>query len=268
MNHRSIWLLALAGAMFVVALVWRPPAASSGRRTPVLVELFTSEGCSSCPPADALLIQLERTQPVPGAEVIVLSQHVDYWNHIGWTDPFSSADFTARQNQYSESFGNDSVYTPQMVVDGKTEFVGNDRSSALSAIARAGASPKAAVNISIVRNASASKSDDTQVHLSVERPAALSAGDSAEVLLAVTETNLTSDVARGENTGRRISHTGVVRSLKIIGKLNPEASPAFSADVPVKLDPHWRRENLRVVTFVQERRSRRVLAAATASVTP
>src|SRR5574337_814125 len=116
--------------------------ASGGPRAPVLVELFTSEGCSSCPPADALLARLDQTQPVSGAEVIALKEHVDYWDHLGWRDPYSSELFTARQNAYAHAFGKDGIYTPQMIVDGRTEFVGSRESLARQAIRRAAQEPK------------------------------------------------------------------------------------------------------------------------------
>ncbi|MEP6918890.1 MAG: DUF1223 domain-containing protein, partial [Acidobacteriota bacterium] len=107
-------------------------------RTPILVELFTSEGCSSCPPAEALLTQLLSGQPVAGAEIIPLEFHVDYWDRLGWKDPFSSAAFTSRQGIYTAAFATDGNYTPQMVVDGAAQLVGSDRVKALDAIGRAG----------------------------------------------------------------------------------------------------------------------------------
>ena len=120
---------------------------AGGKRAPVVVELFTSEGCSSCPAADAVLAKLEREQPVAGAEVIPLALHVDYWNYLGWSDPFSSHDFSARQSEYANAYGKDGVYTPQMVVDGVTEFPGGNSSLARDTIAKAALAQKADVQI-------------------------------------------------------------------------------------------------------------------------
>ncbi len=232
-------------------------SAAAGPRTPVLVELFTSEGCSSCPPADALLMHLEQVQPVAGAQLIVLSWHVDYWNYIGWRDPFSSADYSARQSAYAASFGLNGVYTPQMIVDGGSEFVGSSEGRARSAIARSVGAAKPAIELGLAQTGSADK-------LSVRIPALpnATAGDAPEVFLVVTESGLRSSVTRGENRGRQLVHTGVVRDFLLLGEANPAASPALATQTALRLDPAWSRAHLRAVVFVQERNSRRVLAAA------
>ena len=238
------------------------PPRAGGARTPVLVELFTSEGCSSCPPADALLAQLHQTQPVPGAEVIAVEQHVDYWNHLGWRDPFSSAELTERQREYARAFGNDTVYTPQMVVDGQTEFVGSSEGRARMAIARAARTPKTLVLLSLAPNSSAANGATIALSLRVEQLENATPGDTPEVFLAITESGLHSDVQRGENAGLALDHVGVVRELKRLGAAKLGVPGAFEAQPGVALAAGWKRENLRAVVFVQEARSRRVLAAA------
>jgi hypothetical protein len=227
-------------------------------RVPVVVELFTSEGCSSCPPADALLARMDETQPVEGAEVIALAQHVDYWNYLGWSDPFSSHEFSERQGAYSQAFGRDGVYTPQMVVDGRAEFAGGNSGKAFDEIARAAREPKAEV---LLTRAGAEAKTDAPVRLSlrVEKLPKLSDGDAAEVLLAITEGGLASDVSRGENSGRKLTHVGVVRTLTKLGELG---AGAFTTETSVTPDKAWRRENLRAVVFIQERASRRVVGAS------
>ena len=130
----------------ILSYEWpKPVAAAGGEPVPVLVELFTSEGCSSCPPADALLAKLDAAQPVAGARVIVLSEHVTYWNSLGWRDPFSSDAMTERQHQYADRFGLSDVYTPQAVVDGAAELVGSDGRAMLQAITKAAATAKVEV---------------------------------------------------------------------------------------------------------------------------
>src|SRR5689334_4635092 len=135
----------VSATLAILAAATSALAYAQDSRIPVIVELFTSEGCSSCPPADALLARLEKNQPVAGAEVIPLALHVDYWNHLGWADPFSSHQFSERQGEYAAVFGNDSVYTPQMVVDGVREFNGSNSSLAQEAIAKAARESKGEV---------------------------------------------------------------------------------------------------------------------------
>lgn len=226
--------------------------------TPVLVELFTSEGCSSCPPADALLARLENSQPVPGAVIIPLKQHVDYWNWIGWTDRFSSAQFSQRQADYARVLRNENVYTPQMVVDGREEFVGSDALAASEAIARASHSTKARIELRV----SAAEGTDSAVTLAVkaEDIPDIMEDDPVDLWVAVTESGLASQVTQGENAGRRLAHTAVVRELRSAGRVNTAGS--FATELALSLTPAWKRENLSAVAFLQQQNSRRVIGAA------
>lgn len=229
-------------------------------RAPVVVELFTSEGCSSCPPADALLARLDKTQPVEDAEIIPLAMHVDYWNYLGWSDPFSSHEFSERQGEYAAAYKKDGVYTPQMIVDGVKEFPGGNESTALESVAAAAREKKA--EVTIARLPARDEGDDV-VGLSVQldKFPKQTAGDPVYVLLAVTEGGLSSDVARGENSGRKLAHVGVVRVISQLGIL-PEAHGPFKVETGIQIKKDWRRENLRAVVFAQERGTRRVLAAS------
>ena len=235
---------------------------ADGIRSPVIVELFTSEGCSSCPPADAVLARLQQTQPVAGAEVIALSEHVDYWNYIGWSDPFSSAAFSARQETYARAFGQqDRVYTPQMIVDGQTEFNGSSMNKALDAIAKAARSPKADVRIVIPETTTQKDNQKVRLNVSVKNVPPVDRGDEVEVILALTEDKLSSNVTRGENSGRKLAHTAVVREMRALGRVDP-AMKTFDSEKTVSVADGWKREDLRVVVFVQERAHRLVLGAA------
>jgi hypothetical protein len=225
---------------------------------PVLVELFTSEGCSSCPPADNLLQKLAGEQPVAGAHVIALGQHVDYWNRLGWADPFSSRQFSERQDAYRRAFGSDSVYTPQMVVDGRTEFVGSNAGRAKSAIADAARQPKPAQITLSTAGANG------KVQVGALPTGTLTAGEAADVYVAVTEDGLASQVARGENAGRRLIHAAVTRRLERVGTLKPGVP--FTATAPLHLENGWKRERLYMVAFVQERNGRHILGATEAKL--
>ncbi|HEY0170714.1 MAG TPA: DUF1223 domain-containing protein [Pyrinomonadaceae bacterium] len=233
-------------------------ASKTEGRAPVVVELFTSEGCSSCPPAEALLARLDEEQPVEGAEVIPLAMHVDYWNQLGWTDPFSSSEFSRRQGEYAHAYGKDGVYTPQMIVDGVKEFPGGNESTALGAVTRAAREPKAEVTLA---RGPAQTDEQANVFVTIDKFPKQTEGDPVYVLLAVTESGLSSDVSRGENSGRRLGHVGVVRVIRQLGILPETRGGGFKVETGVMIEKGWRRENLRVVVFAQERGTRRVLAA-------
>jgi hypothetical protein len=251
-------IVALASAGLLVHPNSRANTVLGAERTPVLIELFTSEGCSSCPDADALLALIDTQQPICGVEAIVLEEHVDYWDGQGWPDPFASSSATKRQEAYAD-FLHSEVYTPQMIVDGHTEFVGSNGPSARNAILTAANNPKAAVHLEWVGDAA---NNSRNLHVIVSRLTAGASGKNSEVFLAVTESHLHSDVKRGENAGRGLEHDGVVRELTRIGKADANGEASFDAKPAVKISANWKRENLRAVIFVQDALSRRVLGAA------
>jgi len=258
---------ALASLTFVSANSHSHAAAANGpsSRAPVVLELFTSEGCSDCPPADALLANLEEQQPVPGAEIIALEEHVDYWNHLGWADPFSSEQWTERQQAYAASRNGQGVYTPQLVVNGRTEFVGSRAREARQTIADSIAQLQ--TEISVAPRGS-DKRDREQFAVSVGKLTGAAPADTPEVWLAITEKGLHSAVAAGENAGHELHHASVVRLLRKLGAADKSAAPSFTAQPELKLDSSWKRPNLRAIAFVQEKRSRHILAAAAVPLQP
>lgn len=234
---------------------------SPAARVPVLLELFTSEGCSSCPPADQLLATLDEKQPEPGAELIVLSEHVDYFNSSAWKDPFSARLFTERQEAFSQHPGFDGVYTPQMVVDGRFGFVGSDNAAASPAIRKALRQPKIPLAISGVAR------ERTSVSVRID-----SAGDrdlkgaQGRVFIALTEERVESRVSGGENARRTLRHVAVVRELKSAATIDMRGPS--TAETRFDLQPEWGAKGMRVVAFIQDPASGYVLGVAERKLMP
>lgn len=266
-----LFFLGLATSVVVFTLIKRAPAqdaaapqvTSQSAHISVVVELFTSEGCSSCPPADQLLAKLEAEQPIKNVEIIALEEHVDYWNNGGWMDPFSSDSATLRQYAYAGAIGNGNAYTPQMVVDGQSEFVGSRERQARDAIEQAASRKKIEVSVT----AGPHEADGAHTfHISIGPPVGSSGGDAPEVWLAITEAKLHSDVRGGENSGQDLHHASVVRKLKKIEGAKFTDEHSFSGEERVKFDRGWKRENTRVVVFVQEKKSKKILGAGSTTL--
>ncbi len=221
-------------------------------KKPVLVELFTSEGCSSCPPADALLKSLDHEQNIPGAQVIVLSEHVDYWDHDGWRDPFSSPEITARQEIYARRFGQDSAYTPEAVVDGAKGMVGSDRRALLGAIAEAAQRPKLKIDVASVEAS----------NKSVQAEVKVAAHLSADLYAVVADDDDKSSVLRGENSGHHLEHVAVLRSIQRVGSLDQ----GFDRQVRVDLPHGSETQKMRLLIFAEERGTGHILGVSETSV--
>ena len=231
--------------------------ANSSPTKPVLIELFTSEGCSSCPPADALLQKLDTFQPIPGAQLIVLSEHVTYWDQDGWKDPNSSASLTDRQNSYEGVLGEKTVFTPQLIVDGTQEMrLGGDAQQTKELLEKAAAVPMIPVRIGDV---TVDAANPTTLRAHIETDANFEKHN-ADVFVAVALDHVESEVLKGENGGHRLVHVAVVQQLTKVGKLPKGKS--FVQDVQLKLKPGTDPKNIRVVALVQESGPGKVLGAA------
>jgi len=264
MKHKLAGLTLTSLSLFAAMALIRPSSKASPRtpgmaRAPVVVELFTSEGCSSCPPADALLARLAEEQLAGNLKLIALEEHVDYWNNLGWMDPFSSRDWTSRQYVYAGVLGNVNPYTPQMVIDGRVEFVGSNTQKVRQAILEAAGNTKVPVTLA---QSDSNGTGTGNFSVKVGKLEGTARGDAAEVWLAVTETGLHSAVTRGENAGEDLHHAAVVRSMRKIGEAKADGETSFAGDANVPLQKEWKRENLRAVLLVQEKKSRRILGAA------
>ncbi len=217
---------------------------------PVVVELFSSEGCSSCPPADRYAAELDRAQSVEGVTAIVLEEHVDYWDRLGWRDPFGSSVFSDRQQDYARVLADHHVFTPEIVLDGRLVVPGGDEDAARAMMQRSAGEPKAKVTVERQREAAGVTVNVTDIPVDAD--------DAPEVWLAITESGLSTNVPAGENAGRRLAHGPVVRRLRQLGRAT---GTTFHAEASLDPDPSWKPAALRAVAFVQRAKSRRILGA-------
>jgi hypothetical protein len=255
---RSFAFVAILSGVFAFAPNTSSAQTAEANRTPVLVELFTSEGCSSCPPADALLAKLDHVQPVDGAEIIVLGEHVDYWDNQGWHDRFSSHQYTERQSQYCGRLRVEGPFTPQMIVDGTDQFVGNDAGHALRAVQHAAQSPKVKLTLSqpVV--------DGRKVSASVSALGTTAAQTKGDLYAALVDPTDSTEVRSGENGGHRLQHVGVVRSLQRVGSLKDLGTKpvSFNLTAPGDAKPN----EMRVVVFAQQSGQGPVVGAVISAV--
>jgi hypothetical protein len=236
-------------AIAAVALVAAPQGARAADppNGPVVVELFTSQGCSSCPPADRLLTRLGKDPRFAG-RVLPLSFHVDYWNYIGWQDPFSSPRWSARQNDYARAFRSERVYTPQVVVNGASECVGNEEGAVVSRISAAlEKAPAGQVRLTVAPQGSG------PVKVAVgARVARAGAQHGLDLLVALYQTGLDTPVRAGENASRTLHNDYVVRRLEKAFTVPAAPGAERAGEVTLAVDPSWDRNALGVVAFLQD----------------
>lgn len=241
MKRHRLWLC--------LSLVLLPQGLASGEglaTNPVVVELFTSEGCSSCPPADKILVALSKSHTA--GEIIVISEHVDYWDYLGWKDPFSKPEYTNRQQEYARSLKQSGVYTPEMVIDGVQGFNGADAQAASRAVSGAVKRPKTHLNVSANFD-----SEKKCVRVKIESlPRQMNRGE--RLVVFVTEDNLAVKVKAGENTGKALAHTGVARVLKTFDQVPKE-------ELVIAVGSSVKPTELKVIALVQNSPDMSITAA-------
>ena len=245
----SLIAMVITGSIILSFAESMSSANSEGELKPAgfaVVELFTSQGCSSCPPADRNLSELAREYR--DKPVYLLSFHVDYWDYLGWKDPFSDKNYSDRQRRYATAFRSSRIYTPQMVVNGSQEFVGSRRGEARSNIDRAlgGESRAAALAVSV-------RPDGQTAHITVDN---LPDTDDLMLNVALVQRAADNEVNRGENRGRHLSHANVVRDFESI-RLDGKSTESSTLTIPVNVSL----SNLECIAYLQDRQTMQVTLA-------
>ncbi len=246
--YSSLLLLTLAIVAFKADKISDNNKAAKGF---AVVELFTSEGCSSCPPADALIARLQKESA--GKPIYILAFHVDYWNRLGWKDVFSDASYSQRQQQYSKWLNSSEVYTPQAIVNGRTEFVGSEENTLRSAL-KTGL--MAGAKNGIVLNNLKSSGDKINLQYQTEGET-----NNSSLVIALIEKNATTKVGRGENAGRSLSHVQIVRKLQSV-MLRNNPSGSVSIAIPVGFNA----ESFEAIAFIQNNTNGMITGATRAEL--
>jgi len=261
-SSRLIPALALGALALAAFLMLRtspstpaPAAAPPAAGSIAVVELFTSQGCSSCPPADRLLSAIA-AEPALAGKVVPLAYHVDYWDYIGWTDPFSSADWSARQKQYAQAYNTNRIYTPQVVVNGTEEMTGSEERKVRAAIAKALAEkPAVDLDLAVEKTPDGLRAKVTASHAgALERD--------ADVLVALVENGLVTKVGKGENGGRTLKNDAVVRRLQKAFALGAAPGGRGTGSVDLSLGEATTGRKLGVAAFVQDPKTRAIQGGA------
>jgi hypothetical protein len=252
----SIVTIAAIGFGFLRKAVAFSETNGASDGAPVVLELFTSEGCSSCPPADALISELGGSTK----SVIPLAYHVDYWNHLGWADPFSSHQWSERQSDYARAMNLEGEYTPQMVIGGGWQCGGSDGTSIARAVAAArSASPLG--RTSIQTSLADHGSRKLQVKVTAQMLNIAGTGPHV-VMLAIYENGLVSKIGAGENGGREITYDYTVRKLLPAFELDGAKGASASKELNIELDDSWSLAHLGVAAFIQDSTSLKIEGAS------